>query len=250
MARGQGRGDITIKGVRRRRLTGTVTWPITDPYGSERIGLKLDTTIDRNEFGVNWNVPLPDGKPALATTSRSSPVLQFVKWRKGMKSLRSPAASRRDSSTRSCSARRRSCPFRQRLRGVEASRPSRPTTTTTTSSRRRLRSSSAARGREADAVLFATPEYNSSVPGALKNALDWVSRPIATNPIRNIPVAVIGARHRRIRSSLGAGRASQGACSHGRARRGCGSGSRPLPTRFSDDGRLEDESALSQLAES
>src|SRR3954447_16576783 len=46
---------------------------------------------------------------------------------------------------------------------------------------------------EADAVFFATPEYNSSIPGALKNALDWVSRPLATNAMRNKPVAVIGA---------------------------------------------------------
>src|SRR3954454_12701328 len=46
---------------------------------------------------------------------------------------------------------------------------------------------------EADAVLFATPEYNSSIPGALKNAIDWASRPIATNPLRNKPVGVIGA---------------------------------------------------------
>jgi chromate reductase, NAD(P)H dehydrogenase (quinone) len=45
----------------------------------------------------------------------------------------------------------------------------------------------------ADAVLFATPEYNSSIPGQLKNALDWVSRPLATNPLRNKPVAVVGA---------------------------------------------------------
>jgi chromate reductase len=45
----------------------------------------------------------------------------------------------------------------------------------------------------ADAVLFATPEYNSSVPGQLKNALDWVSRPLATSPLRNKPVAVVGA---------------------------------------------------------
>jgi chromate reductase, NAD(P)H dehydrogenase (quinone) len=47
--------------------------------------------------------------------------------------------------------------------------------------------------RESDAVFFATPEYNSSVPGALKNALDWASRPVATNVFRNKPVAVIGS---------------------------------------------------------
>jgi len=45
----------------------------------------------------------------------------------------------------------------------------------------------------ADAVLIATPEYNSSVPGQLKNALDWASRPFPNNSLRNKPVAVIGA---------------------------------------------------------
>ena len=45
----------------------------------------------------------------------------------------------------------------------------------------------------ADAVLIATPEYNSSIPGALKNALDWASRPVASNVFRNKPVAVIGS---------------------------------------------------------
>jgi len=45
----------------------------------------------------------------------------------------------------------------------------------------------------ADAVLFSTPEYNASIPGQLKNVIDWVSRPVATNALRNKPVAVVGA---------------------------------------------------------
>jgi NAD(P)H-dependent FMN reductase len=43
-----------------------------------------------------------------------------------------------------------------------------------------------------DAVLFVTPEYNRSIPGALKNAIDWASRPYGTNALTRKPSAVIG----------------------------------------------------------
>ena len=46
---------------------------------------------------------------------------------------------------------------------------------------------------DADAILVATPEYNASVPGGLKNALDWASRPFPDNVLRDKPSAVIGA---------------------------------------------------------
>lgn len=47
--------------------------------------------------------------------------------------------------------------------------------------------------RDADGVVFAVPEYNYSIPGGLKNALDWVSRPTATSPLRGKPIGLVGA---------------------------------------------------------
>ena len=101
----------------------------------------------------------------------------------------------------------------------------------------------------ADAVLFSTPEYNSSIPGQLKNALDWASRPIATNVLRNKPVAVVGASTgafgavwaqaelRKVLSAIGA-RVVPGELAVGLAR-----------TRFDDDGRLHDETIAEGLRE-
>jgi chromate reductase len=93
----------------------------------------------------------------------------------------------------------------------------------------------------ADAVVISTPEYNSSVPGALKNALDWASRPYATNPFRNKPVAIFGSTHgafgavwaqadlKKIIGAMGA-RALDVQVAVGHA-----------PERFDTDGRLIDD---------
>jgi chromate reductase, NAD(P)H dehydrogenase (quinone) len=98
----------------------------------------------------------------------------------------------------------------------------------------------------ADAVFFTTPEYNSSIPGVLKNAVDWLSRPLATNPLRNKPVAVIGASTgmfgavwaqaelRKVLAATGA-RVVEGEVAVGHAH-----------TRF-DDGRLNDPNLEEQV---
>jgi polyisoprenoid-binding protein YceI len=73
-------GKLTIKGVAQPvTVTGTVTAPITDPYGNERIGLNLTTKVDRTNFGINWNNPLPSGEPSLANDVTILAELQFVK---------------------------------------------------------------------------------------------------------------------------------------------------------------------------
>lgn len=55
---------------------------------------------------------------------------------------------------------------------------------------------------ESDAVLFVTPEYNRSIPGALKNAIDWASRPWGQNSFNHIPAAVIGASPGQLGTAL------------------------------------------------
>jgi chromate reductase len=102
---------------------------------------------------------------------------------------------------------------------------------------------------EADAVLIATPEYNGSIPGVLKNAIDWASRPFPENSLRGKPVAIVGA-------STG----SYGALwAQADLRRVLGitgarvlEGELPVPraqARFDEAGRLGDETIRRRLAE-
>jgi polyisoprenoid-binding protein YceI len=73
-------GEITIRGVTKPvELTGTISEPLTDYTDRERVGVKLETTLDRTEFGVNWNAPLPSGEPALANEVKLVAELYFVK---------------------------------------------------------------------------------------------------------------------------------------------------------------------------
>ena len=73
-------GEITIKGHTKAVLiTGVISEPIVDPYGGTRYGLKLETTIDRDRFGVSWNNPLPNGERALANDVVLTAELQLAR---------------------------------------------------------------------------------------------------------------------------------------------------------------------------
>jgi polyisoprenoid-binding protein YceI len=79
---GEGRfeGELTIKGITQpATLEGTITGPVTDPYGNERYGLALTTVVDRTAFGLNWNAPLPGGGFALANDVTLKADLSLVK---------------------------------------------------------------------------------------------------------------------------------------------------------------------------
>jgi chromate reductase len=103
--------------------------------------------------------------------------------------------------------------------------------------------------RRADAVLIATPEYNHSIPGALKNALDWASRPFPGNSLHGKPVAVFGA-------STGVFGAIWAQAELRKILRAIGADvletELPIPaakTAFTDSGRLRDPGLASALRE-
>ena len=64
----RGTGELTLKGVTKPiTLEGTIAEaPATDPFGRERLGLRLEATVDRNEYGVSWNAPNQSGGNSLA----------------------------------------------------------------------------------------------------------------------------------------------------------------------------------------
>jgi polyisoprenoid-binding protein YceI len=62
-----GEGEITIKGVTRPlEVSGSYAGPLQDAWGADRVRITLSATLDRTDFGVSWNTPLPSGEPALA----------------------------------------------------------------------------------------------------------------------------------------------------------------------------------------
>jgi polyisoprenoid-binding protein YceI len=77
----EAKGELTIKGVTRAvDVTGTIAdAPSTDPFGRERLGLRLETSIDRNEYGVSWNAPNQSGGNYLADDVKLIAELALVK---------------------------------------------------------------------------------------------------------------------------------------------------------------------------
>ena len=74
------KGDLTIRGTTLPIvLTGTVGEPADDPFGGTRFSLRLEGTIDRTAFGLNWNNPLPNGEPALANDVALTAELYLVR---------------------------------------------------------------------------------------------------------------------------------------------------------------------------
>ena len=73
-------GELTLKGhTEPVEITGHINDPAPDPYGGERFGLQLEAKVDRTQFGLNWNNPLPSGDPALANEVTIIVDLQLVK---------------------------------------------------------------------------------------------------------------------------------------------------------------------------
>jgi polyisoprenoid-binding protein YceI len=73
-------GSLEIRGASHPvTLSGTISAPATDPFGQERFNLALSAVIDRTQFGIDWNNPLPNGEPALGNDVTLTAELYLVK---------------------------------------------------------------------------------------------------------------------------------------------------------------------------
>jgi polyisoprenoid-binding protein YceI len=76
----RGGGEITIRGVTKPvEFDGSITAPAPDAYGKDRVGAVLSATVDRHEFGVSWNAPVPGGGNALGDEVTINAELFFVR---------------------------------------------------------------------------------------------------------------------------------------------------------------------------
>lgn len=72
-------GELTLRGISRPvELRGSITGPLDDPYGRRRLGIELQTTIDRTDFGIDWNAELPSGGKVLADDVELTARLELV----------------------------------------------------------------------------------------------------------------------------------------------------------------------------
>ena len=72
-------GDLTLRGETQPvELAGTISGPITDGYGNQRLGLDVETTINRRDYGINWGADLPSGEPMLADDVTITAALALV----------------------------------------------------------------------------------------------------------------------------------------------------------------------------
>ena len=73
-------GELTIRGVSQAvQAQGRFTAPSEDPFGNTRLGLELGATIDRREFGLTWQMPLPNGGDALGWEVAVTAQLEFIR---------------------------------------------------------------------------------------------------------------------------------------------------------------------------
>jgi polyisoprenoid-binding protein YceI len=151
-------GELTLKGhAGRVELTGIFFGPVVGLGDAERIGMDLTGTFDRTEYGLAWNAPLPQGGFAVGDEVTIDAHLELV---------RGGDLPRGDQRQPPAGLPQHGAPARG--------------------------GGGAARGGRAS-PLVATPEYNHSPPGQLKNAIDWASRPAGASVLRFLPAAVIGA---------------------------------------------------------